>query len=68
MNFVQFKDPVSGMCFAGTVAATWSLTQEVTGSSLFTVMPDLSLSSHLGKTPVTGNFVVSCLAVVIHVV
>ena len=26
------------MCFAGAVVASWSLTQEVAGSSLFTVM------------------------------
>ena len=38
MNWAQFKDPVSHMCFAGTVVASWSLTQEVAGSSHFTVM------------------------------
>ena len=31
MNWAQFKDPVSHMCLAGTVAASWSLTQEVAG-------------------------------------
>ena len=41
MNWVQFKDPVSQMCLAGTVVASWSLTQEVTGSSLFTVMANI---------------------------
>ena len=35
MNLIQFKDPVSPMCIAGTVVAVWSLTQEVAGSSLF---------------------------------
>ena len=33
MNWAQFKDPVSYMCLAGAVVASWSLTQEVTGSS-----------------------------------
>ena len=27
----EFKDPVSHMCFAGTMVASWSLTQEVAG-------------------------------------
>ena len=38
MNWAQFKDPVSHMCLAGAVLASWSLTQEVVGSSPFTVM------------------------------
>ena len=29
MNWAQFKDPVSQMCLAGTVGASWSLTQEM---------------------------------------
>ena len=29
MNWVQFKDPVTHMCLAGTVVASWHLTQEV---------------------------------------
>ena len=36
MNWAQFKDPVSHMCLADTVAASWSLTQEVAGSNPFT--------------------------------
>ena len=35
MNWAQFKDPVSHMCCAGTVVASWSLTQEVSSSSPF---------------------------------
>ena len=31
MNWAQFKDPVSHMCFAGAVVTSWSLTQEVAG-------------------------------------
>ena len=31
MNWAQFKDPVSHMCLAGTVVASWSLTQDVAG-------------------------------------
>ena len=41
MNWVQFKDPVSDMCLAGTVVASWSLTQEVAGSNHFTVMKNI---------------------------
>ena len=38
MNWGQFEDPVSHMCLAGAVLASWSLTQEVVGSnSLFYV-------------------------------
>ena len=35
MNFGQFKDPVSHMCFAGAVVASWSLIQGVAGSNPF---------------------------------
>ena len=35
MIWVQFKDPISYMCLAGATVASWSLTQEVTGSSPF---------------------------------
>ena len=30
-QWAQFKDPVSHMCLAGTVVASWSLTQDVAG-------------------------------------
>ena len=33
MNWAQFEDPVPHMCLDGAVVASWSLTQEVTGSS-----------------------------------
>ena len=33
MNWTQFKDPVSHLCLAGAVVASWSLTQEVVGSN-----------------------------------
>ena len=43
------------MCVAGAVVACWSLTQEVAGSSLFTVMTNTFVTenfvTHLGKTP-----------------
>ena len=46
MNWSQFKDPVSYMCLAGAVIASWSLTQEVAGSSPFTIATiTLSLNS-----------------------
>ena len=35
MNWAQFKAPVSHMCLAGAVVASWFLTQEVAGSSPF---------------------------------
>ena len=41
MNWTQLKDPVSHMCLAGTVVACWYLTQEVAGSSPFTVMTNI---------------------------
>ena len=41
MNQNQFKYPVSHMCLAGAVVASWSLTQEVTGSNPFTVMTNI---------------------------
>ena len=37
MNWAHFKDPVSHMCLADTVVASWSLTQEMASSSPFTV-------------------------------
>ena len=54
MNWAQFKDPVSHMCLVGAVVASRSLTQEVAGSSPFTVMTNIFCHSvkHLGKTPV----------------
>ena len=59
MNWAWFKDPVSHMCLAGTVEASWSLTQEVAGSSPFTVMINFChwirwiQWKHLGRTPRT---------------
>ena len=44
MNWAKFKDPVSHVCLAGTVAASWSLTQEVVGSSPFTVRTNIFVS------------------------
>ena len=41
MNWVQFEDHVSHMFLAGAVVAYWSLTQEVAGSSPFTVMTNI---------------------------
>ena len=41
MNWAQFKDNVSYMCLSGTVVACWSLTQEATGSSPFTVIRNI---------------------------
>ena len=42
MNWAHIiKIPVSHMCLAGAVIASWSLTQEMTGSSHFTVMTNI---------------------------
>ena len=38
MDWGQFKDPVSHMCFAGAVVASWPLMQEVAGLSPLTVI------------------------------
>ena len=37
MNWTQFKGPVSHMSLAGAVVALWSLMQEMSGSSFFTI-------------------------------
>ena len=41
--WAQFKDPVSHTCLAGVVVASWSLTQELVGSSPFNDKISLSL-------------------------
>ena len=41
MNWAQFKDPISHMCLAGAVVASWSLTREVASSSPFSVMTNI---------------------------
>ena len=41
MNWNQFKDSVSDRCLAGSVVASWFLTQEVAGSNPFTVMTNI---------------------------
>ena len=62
MNWTQFTDPVSHMYFAGTVVASWSLTQDMAGSNPFTVMTNIfvteiaaEFSEHLGKSPLFVN-------------
>ena len=45
MNWPQFKDPVSHMCLAGTVVASWSLAQQEAGSSPFIVMTNIFANS-----------------------
>ena len=50
MNWSPLKDPVSDMCLTGTMVASWSPTQEVSGSSPFTVMTNIyvtELSEHI---------------------
>ena len=37
MNWTQFKDPVSHMCLAGSVVASWSLTLEVARLQVWTL-------------------------------
>ena len=38
VNWDQFEYPVSHICLIGAIVASWSLTQEVAGSSHFTIM------------------------------
>ena len=55
MNGAQFKDPASHMCLAGAVAVSWSLTQEMAGSSPFTVTTNIlvtEFSETLKKNPI----------------
>ena len=42
MNWAEFKDPVSPVCLAVAVVASWSLTQETVGSNPFTVMTNIN--------------------------
>ena len=44
MNWSQFQDPVSDMCLADTLVASWSLTQEVAGLNPFTVMTSICVA------------------------
>ena len=37
----EFKDPVSYVCLASAVVASWSLTQEMAGLNHFTVMTNI---------------------------
>ena len=57
MNSAEFKDPVSHLCLTCAVVASYSLTQEVTGSNPFTVMKNIFFTKfskkHLGKTPLS---------------
>ena len=39
--WAQFTDPVFDICPAGTLVVSWCLTQEVAGSSPFTVMTNI---------------------------
>ena len=41
MIWSQFKDPVSHMCLAAAVVASWSITQNVAGSNSFTAMTNI---------------------------
>ena len=64
MNLAQFKDPVSNMCLAGAVVASWSLTRGdgwVAGLSPFTVMTNI-LGKHLGKTQICEIGIPTCNA------
>ena len=41
MNWAEFKDPLSHVCLAGDVVASWSLTQEMAGLSPFTIITNI---------------------------
>ena len=51
MNWAQFKNPVSHTRLADAVVASWSLIQEMAGSSPFNNKYFLSLK-HLAKAPI----------------
>ena len=57
MNWGQFKDPVSHMCLAGAVVASWSLMQEMAGSSLFTVMTNIFVSKFMLSRGMTKEII-----------
>ena len=60
MNWSQFKKPVSHMCVDGAVVASWSLTQEVTGSNPFIVITNTFYHSlNLGKTRISLSQTIS---------
>ena len=44
------------MCLAGTVAASWSLTQEVAGSSPFTVMTNIFVTEFSEFSETFGKY------------
>ena len=41
MNWAQFKNPASHMCLADAVVVAWSFTQDVAGSSPFTLTTNI---------------------------
>ena len=45
MNWDQFEDPVSHMCLAGIVVASWSLMQGMANLSNFTAMTNIFCQS-----------------------
>ena len=51
MNLAEFKDPVPNMCLAGSVVASWSLTQELAGWQFQALLLSLNSVKHLRKTP-----------------
>ena len=61
MNWVQFKESISHMCLAGTEIASWSLEQEVAGSSPFTVMTNEFVTEFSEKFRKI-SFVLLCLS------
>ena len=66
MNRGQFKNPVSHLCLADTVVASWSLTQKVAGSNPFAVLTNILVTefsefseswiNHLGILRTTAYF------------
>ena len=50
MNWAHFKDPVSHICLAGVVVASWSLTQEVAGLSPLTLMTNIFVTEFTENT------------------
>ena len=64
MNCSQFKDPVSNICLAGTVAACWSLTQEMASSSPFTVITNIFVTEFSETFRKNSSVTLCCLTLI----
>ena len=73
LNCGQFKDPVSHLCLAGDVVASWSLTQEMAALNPFTVMTNIFSHwiqriqwKHLKKTQLVFFSLCTCSMLLVY--